>query len=93
MSEIDRQRIAGVRTLLALGFTWHDGHWVKPSAIAAPLLFEADALHALLVNRADRLMGCTENSDDEDELVAIGEAIEAYELKRWPEGKESGGKG
>ena len=38
-------------------------------------------------------MGCIENSRDEDELIAIGEAIEAYELKRWPEGKEPGGKG
>ena len=26
------------------------------------------------------------------EALAIGEAIEAYELKRWPEGKEPGGK-
>ena len=51
------------------------------------------ALHALLVDRADQLVACTENSPDEDELVAIGEALEAYELKRWPEGKEPGGKG
>jgi hypothetical protein len=34
-----------------------------------------------------------ENSSDDSELIAIGEAIEAYELKRWPEGKEPGGKG
>jgi hypothetical protein len=93
MSDIDRQRIAGVKTLLALGFTWHEGRWVKPAALATPLLSEADALHALLVDRADQLMGCIENSADEDELVAIGEAIEAYELKRWPVGKEPGGKG
>jgi hypothetical protein len=93
MSDIDRQRIAGVKTLLAHGFTWHEGRWVKPAALAAPVLPEADALHALLVDRADQLMSCTENSSDEDELIAIGEAIEAYELKRWPEGKEPGGKG
>ena len=93
MSDIDRQRIAGVKTLLALGFTWHEGRWVKPAALDAPLLPEADALHALLIDRADQLVACTENSPDEDELVAIGEAIEAYELKRWPEGKEPGGKG
>jgi hypothetical protein len=93
MSEIDRQRIAGVKTLLALGFTWHEGGWVKPASLENPLLSEADALHALLVDRADQLMSCTENSSDEDELIAIGEAIEAFELKRWPEGKELSGKG
>jgi hypothetical protein len=93
MSDIDRQRIAGLKTLLAYGFTWHEGRWVKPATLAASLLPEADALHAVLVDRADQLMGCIENSADEDELVAIGEAIEAYELKRWPDGKEPGGKG
>ena len=93
MSDIDRQRIAGVRTLLSLGYTWHEGRWVKPAGLEAPLLPEADVLHALLVDRAEQLVACTENSPDEDELVAIGEAIEAYELKRWPKGKEPGGKG
>jgi hypothetical protein len=38
-------------------------------------------------------MSCTEDSSDENELIAIGEAIGAYELKRWPEGKEPGEKG
>jgi hypothetical protein len=93
MSDIDRQRIAGVKTLLTLGFTWHEGRWVQPPTLATSLLPDADALHALLVDRADQLMGCIENSADEDELVAIGEAIEAYELKRWPEGKEAGSEG
>ena len=88
MSDIDRQRIAGVKTLLALEFTWHEGRWLKPAAPEAPVLPEADALHALLVDRADQLMSCTENSSDEDELIAIGETIEAYELKRWaPRGR------
>jgi hypothetical protein len=54
---------------------------------------EVDALHQLLVKRADTLIGCTDGSADQDELEAIGEAIEAYESVRWPQGKIDGGKG
>jgi hypothetical protein len=62
-------------------------------AVLATLLKEADAMHALLVTRADALMGCTEGSPDEAELASLTDAIEAYEAKRWPEGKIPGGKG
>ena len=62
-------------------------------AALAKLTKEADAMHALLVLRADALMGCTEASEEEEELSAITDAIEAYEAKRWPEGKIPGGKG
>jgi hypothetical protein len=43
-----------------------------------------DATHAMLVRRADALMGCTENSPEEAELATLVDVIEAYEAQRWP---------
>ena len=48
---------------------------------------EADAMHALLVKRA----GC--RSAEDEELRALTEVIKTYEAKRWPTGKDAGGKG
>src|SRR5262245_5742443 len=53
----------------------------------------AAAMHALLVRRADELEGCIEGAAEEAELGSIADAPTAYELLRWPEGKEPGGKG
>ena len=52
-----------------------------------------DRMHALLVQRADQLMGCTENSPEETELAALTDVIEPYEAQRWRLGKVPGGKG
>ena len=91
MGEIDRQRISAVEKLQELGLAWHGGTWQKTAE--AQLLPEVDALHALLVGRADELEGCIEGSAVEAELASIINAIEAYEEKRWPLGKMPGGKG
>jgi hypothetical protein len=92
MSIIDKQRIAAVRTLVDLGYVFLD-EWIAPIGQTTPVTAEADAMHALLVLRADELEGCTANSEDARELAMIAEVLEAYECKRWPEGKVPGGKG
>ena len=90
MSTIDRQRIAAVRTLKAMGYVFRDHEWTGPAITST---FEADALHALLVLRADALEGCAENSEESRELAMIAEGLEAYEAVRWPDGTIPGGKG
>jgi hypothetical protein len=101
---VDRQtRIAAVAALEALGFKYtSDRGWLPPinsgrGAIGgAPPEFsaQADAMHALLVIRADALMGEPQASaDGMTELQHITDAVEGYETKRWPPGKVPGGKG
>jgi hypothetical protein len=94
---IDKQRIAAVAALEALGFKYtSDRGWLPPinsgrGTIGGTLpdfTAEADAMHALLVNRADALMGEPEASaDGATELQLISDAVEAYEIKRWRRGK------
>ena len=91
MSNIDKQRIAAVRTLEAMGYVFRENG--SRRGVTTPATFEADAMHALLVLRADELEGCTEDSEEEREFAMIAEAIEAYEAIRWPDGKMPGGKG
>lgn len=68
MREIDRQPIAAVRTLEALGYCFRAGRWQSQLSVPGQSWAEADALHYLLVARADKLIGCTDGSADQDEL-------------------------
>ena len=65
----------------------------NPSEAVSHLADVTDRMHALLIDRADALMGCTENSPEEDELAALTDVIEAYECQRWPLRRSPGGKG
>jgi hypothetical protein len=89
MVDIDKMRIAAVRALEALGYTYRNDEWTPAAAtiMPVPLTAEADTLHGALVRRADALAGCTDGSQEEAELKTIIEAIEAYEVKRWRHGK------
>jgi hypothetical protein len=97
--DIDKQRITAVRTLQALRYVFQRGEWIAASAASdpampvIPVIPEADAMHGLLMRRTDVLAGCTESSENEAELKTTVDCLEAYEAKRWPLGKEPGGKG
>jgi hypothetical protein len=86
--ELDRQRIAAVSLLETMGYRYQSGKWEPSASAPLPLSWEADAMHGALMRRADALAGCTENSEEEIELKAIVDALEAYEAKRWPLGRD-----
>jgi hypothetical protein len=58
------------------------GTRLLPCRSATPRLSASDAIHSVLVERADALEGCLEGSEEEVELTVITDAIEAYEVKR-----------
>jgi len=80
MSAIDKQRIAAIRKLEQLGYTFAGDDWIHSAndatAIAPTVTGE---LHAMLVKRGDDLEGCLAGSEEERELAAIERAIGAYE--------------
>jgi hypothetical protein len=79
--DIDKQRMAAVRALEALGYSYQSGHWRPPAGaapLAQPMTEGADAMHGVLMHRADTVGGCSEGSDEEVELKAIVDPIDAY---------------
>ena len=79
MSRIDRQRVEAVHFLEAHGHTFEDGAW-KPPGAAAQLPPEGDAIHAMMVQRAQAIAG---HAGHEVELESLTIAISAYESVRW----------
>jgi hypothetical protein len=82
-----------VKTMKELGYTCDKGIWTSSPEAVAHLANVADMMHAILVARADELDGCTEGSPEEAQYIKLVEAIEAYEERRWFDGKIPGGKG
>jgi hypothetical protein len=98
MGTIDKQRIAAVEILASQGYRFENGAWTRtrpvlPDFDVDGLMADADAMHALLILRADALSGHTENSDEAAELQRVADTLERYEAKRWPSGRADGGKG
>jgi len=81
---IDMQRVAAVRKLEELGYSYRDGEWAIPAATAPQrhLTAETDAMHSALVRRADVLEGCPKGSVEEAELKVIVDAIYSKPTKQ-----------
>jgi hypothetical protein len=90
MSAVDKQRVAAVQTLEAMGYRFDGTQWLGPGYAFST---EADLMHGLLIDRAEALAGGAEGSPECDELAAIADVLEAYEAQRWPDGRVDGGKG
>ncbi len=90
MSAVDKQRIAAVQALEAMGFRFDGTQWLGPGYAFCT---EADLMHGLLMDRAEALAGGTDGSPEADELATLADVLEAYEAKRWPGGRIHGGKG
>lgn len=93
MSELDQKRWSAVAALEKLGWGFRGGERRGPQGGDGQNQAAADVMHGVLMDRAEKLVGCIEGSDDEKELMAIGEAREGYEAVRWPLGRIAGGKG
>src|SRR5205823_1864998 len=87
MNNLDKQITAAARDPDAFAHRGFTPAW------AEVLQTPADKMHALLVERPDALVGCTEGFPEEAELAKLTDAIEAYEAVRWPNGKMAGGNG
>jgi hypothetical protein len=93
MSAVDRERIGAREGDGGIGLHIRRIRVDAPQGgVPFPCLHgEADAMHALLVLRADKLVGCTEGCEFEKELKMIADTVSASDAKRWPDGGVRGG--
>ena len=87
MNKLDKQIKAAKRDLDAFAHGGFTAAWAEP--IQTP----ADKMHALLVERADALMGCIEGSPEEAELATSPTRSKPTRPCRWPAVRSDGGKG
>ena len=95
MSIDDKQRIAAIETLQALGYS---DHFASRSAapagtVACTCRTVSDPMHGALMRHANALARYTEGPPEHVELTVFTDAIDAYEAKRRPRGKATGGNG
>jgi hypothetical protein len=86
MSTIDKQRNYGRQEARAPRLCVRQRRLDAPDQRRGP----SSSDHGCAARPTGDLEDCTEGSDQEHELAAITDAIEAYEAVRWP-GKISGG--
>jgi hypothetical protein len=91
MSQVDRRRISAVRTLEALGYSFHADRWHPPLLAPAQRRWtEADALHRLLVQRADTLIGCTMDQRTRTSWKSLARRSKPTRLYDGPMGRSLG---
>ena len=86
MSMIDRQRIAAVKALEAMGFTFDGVSRDSPAAVNPDLASEADALHSLLVAPRRQARGLHKAQEEETEPRVDrrhGDGLRGQALARW----------
>ena len=93
MSNIDKQRVAAVRMLEAMGYMFAAIDW-QPAADHSRVCCAIRRRAArLLVTGPTRLAAALKARWRNGALRAITDAIDGYELVRWPDGKVPDGKG
>jgi hypothetical protein len=78
---IDKQRVAAVAALEALGHLFPRARLAPTLPSSSCVHAEADAMHALLVTRADQLMACLEESEGAIEAF-VGIADDIADVKQ-----------